>query len=299
MAAVGDDLPVSDPAAHPLHAPFDAVVVALPRGPTSRSGAGAAVVVLEAMKMEHEVLADVDGVVRELAVVVGEAVTEGQLLATLEPRAVVGRRGRRARRRSAGRAGGRAGGPAGGPRAPRDRPRRSASGGGPSAATRAAGARPGRTSRTSCDPDTFEEYGPLLFAAQRAPPQPRGADRPHPGRRARGRHRRGQRDLFEDGRVRRLSYDYSVLAGTQGQMQPPQEGPPLRARRAACGSRSCCSPRAAAGRPGDTDMAVVTGLDYRGLRAVRRASAAWCPLVGDRRRGAALPATPRCSAAAT
>ncbi|HTY96306.1 MAG TPA: biotin/lipoyl-containing protein, partial [Solirubrobacteraceae bacterium] len=78
---------MSDPVAHPVLAPFDAVVVALPLGAEDRVRAGAPVVVLEAMKMEHEVLAEVDGVVRELAVAVGEAVSEGQLLATLEPRA--------------------------------------------------------------------------------------------------------------------------------------------------------------------------------------------------------------------
>ena len=67
-------------------APFDAVVVALPLRAEEQVRAGAPVVVLEAMKMEHEVLAEVDGIVRELAVAVGEAVSEGQLLATLEPR---------------------------------------------------------------------------------------------------------------------------------------------------------------------------------------------------------------------
>src|SRR5208283_3241983 len=45
----------------------------------------APVVVLEAMKMEHELLAEADAIVRELAVTVGDAVEEGQLLATLEP----------------------------------------------------------------------------------------------------------------------------------------------------------------------------------------------------------------------
>ena len=35
--------------------------------------------------MEHEVLAEIDGVVRGLAVAVGDTVEEGQLLVTLEP----------------------------------------------------------------------------------------------------------------------------------------------------------------------------------------------------------------------
>ena len=44
-------------------APFAGVVVAIPYGSEEPVGAGTAVVVLEAMKMEHEVLAEADGVV--------------------------------------------------------------------------------------------------------------------------------------------------------------------------------------------------------------------------------------------
>ena len=47
--------------------------------------ADTAVVVLEAMKMEHEVLAGADGVVVGLAVAVGDEVEEGQALLTLAP----------------------------------------------------------------------------------------------------------------------------------------------------------------------------------------------------------------------
>src|SRR5262249_57733721 len=65
--------------------PFDGVVVAIPGAPAERVGAGSPLVVLEAMKMEHEVLAEIDGVVRELAVAVGDAVKEGQLLLTIKP----------------------------------------------------------------------------------------------------------------------------------------------------------------------------------------------------------------------
>src|SRR5436189_6135016 len=71
----------------PVHAPFASVVVALPLRPTEAVAAGGTLVLLEAMKMEHEVLAEIDGVIGELAVAVGDEVEEGQLLLTIAPRA--------------------------------------------------------------------------------------------------------------------------------------------------------------------------------------------------------------------
>src|SRR4051812_18858597 len=64
-------------------APFAGTVIAVAREPEEAVRAGAAIVVLEAMKMEHEVVADADGVVRRVAVAVGDTVDEGQLLAVL------------------------------------------------------------------------------------------------------------------------------------------------------------------------------------------------------------------------
>ncbi len=46
-----------------MTAPFAGVVVAIPHAREEQVGAGTALVVLEAMKMEHEVLAEIDGVV--------------------------------------------------------------------------------------------------------------------------------------------------------------------------------------------------------------------------------------------
>src|SRR6202035_3407777 len=66
-------------------ASFAGVVVAIAHGTDEQVGAGTPLVVLEAMKMEHEVLAEMDGVVRRVAVEVGDAVQEGQLLVTMEP----------------------------------------------------------------------------------------------------------------------------------------------------------------------------------------------------------------------
>ena len=66
-------------------APFAGVIVAINGGIAQPVAAGAPLVVLEAMKMEHEVLAETAGVIGELAVAVGDAVEEGQLLLKMTP----------------------------------------------------------------------------------------------------------------------------------------------------------------------------------------------------------------------
>src|ERR1700737_3908893 len=66
-------------------APFAGVVVAIARGPREQVGACMPVIVLEAMKMEHEVLAQDAGVVRSVEVAIGDAVHQGQVLLVLAP----------------------------------------------------------------------------------------------------------------------------------------------------------------------------------------------------------------------
>ncbi|MBV8220954.1 MAG: biotin carboxylase, partial [Solirubrobacterales bacterium] len=73
------------PPAIPLLAPFAGIVMAVTREPGDRVSAGDALVVLEAMKMEHEIPATSDGVVRSVDVAVGDAVDEGQVLAAVIP----------------------------------------------------------------------------------------------------------------------------------------------------------------------------------------------------------------------
>ena len=68
-----------------ITAPFSGTVIAIAHGPDEAGRAGAAVVVLEAMKMEHEVVADADGYVDRIDVAVGDTVDEGQRLAVLRP----------------------------------------------------------------------------------------------------------------------------------------------------------------------------------------------------------------------
>ena len=205
-------------------APFSGTVIAIARGADEAVSAGAAVIVLEAMKMEHEVLAERDGVVRALEVAVGDAVQEGQLLAVLAPGD--GGQPREAAENAAADDGTR-------PdlEAVRERHELGLDAARPEAVKRRRD-RDRRTARENLaelvDEDTFVEYGPLMFAAQEQ--------------------RRSKQELIErtpaDGLVGGvgdidgqpcvvMSYDYTVLAGTQGNAQPPEEGPAVRARRAA------------------------------------------------------------------
>src|SRR4030081_2777720 len=66
-----------------ITAPFAGTVIAVAREPGEPVQAGVAVIVLEAMKMEHELVAEADGIVRRVAVAVGDAVDERQLLAVI------------------------------------------------------------------------------------------------------------------------------------------------------------------------------------------------------------------------
>ncbi len=178
--------------------------------------AGAAVLVVEAMKMHHEVVAPAAGVVRELAVAVGEQVAEGQRLFRVEAAEEPANAGEAGDEGETG-AGASASADAVRPdlaevlertRLATDDAAR------PEAVAKrhASGLRTARENVADlCDPGSFSEYGALTLAAQRA--------------------RRSLEELIEktpgDGivsgigtvggrRTAVLAYDYTVLAGTQG-----------------------------------------------------------------------------------
>jgi acetyl-CoA carboxylase carboxyltransferase component len=261
---------MSTPADLPVLAPFAGVVVALPLSGEQAVGAGSALVVLEAMKMEHEVLAEIDGIVGELAVRVGDAVEEGQLLLTLTPGA-----------------GGETTAPdrlpvtdPGGERADLRAVRERHEIGLDAARAESVARRHEQGRRTArenlaelLDEDSFVEYGPLLFAAQEQ--------------------RRSREELIArtpaDGLVAGLgrvagrecvamSYDYTVLAGTQGMRNHLKKD-----RLFEIAERRrlpvVLFAEGGGGRPGDVDMPIVAGLDCRAF-ALFASLSGLVPLVG-------------------
>ena len=68
-----------------LRAPMPGKIVAAPVKPGDNVTKGQPVVVLEAMKMEHALVAPFDGVVESVAAAVGDQVGEGAVLAVVKP----------------------------------------------------------------------------------------------------------------------------------------------------------------------------------------------------------------------
>ena len=254
-----------------LSVPFAGTVLRVAVAAGDRVRAGAVLVVLESMKMEHVVEAPEAGRIESVVVSVGDSVQSGDVLLRMDeaaggteahggevepPAVVTGVRPELAELRT--------------------RVAATLDPGRPAATERRhAGGR--RTARENiedlCDPGSFEEYGRLVIAAQRA--------------------RRSTEDLIANtpadgliagiGRVNGdrcavLSYDYSVLAGTQGQMNHRKKD-----RLFELVERLklpvVLFAEGGGGRPGDTDMAVVTGLDTEAF-ALFGALSGLVPLVG-------------------
>ncbi|GAA1077398.1 acetyl-CoA carboxylase biotin carboxyl carrier protein subunit [Nocardiopsis composta] len=69
----------------PLRSPMPGTVLAVPVAVGDEVRAGAPIVVVEAMKMEHSVASPIDGTVAHLAVRPGDAVAMDAVLATIAP----------------------------------------------------------------------------------------------------------------------------------------------------------------------------------------------------------------------
>jgi acetyl-CoA carboxylase carboxyltransferase component len=257
-----------------VRAPCAGVVVAVahPLGGVVR--AGGAVAVLEAMKMEHEVLAQDDGVVRRVEVAVGDTVAEGEVLLVLGPR----EEEEEALQRHDG---------------PRpgaldlDAPRADLAGvrerhalGLDAARPQAVARRRERSRRTArenladlVDEGTYVEYGPLQFAAQerRRPREELIAQTPADGLVA------GVGEV-EGNPCVAMSYDYTVLAGTQG-----ARGHAKKDRLFELAERRrlpvVLFAEGGGGRPGDVDVPMVAGLDCRAFHLFGRLSGC-VPLLG-------------------
>jgi acetyl-CoA carboxylase carboxyltransferase component len=237
--------------------PGTVVKVMAPVGATVR--AGDPVVILESMKMEHVVAADVAGTVASVAVTAGDAVLRDDLLVKVDEVDI--------------------------PAAPapdtmpRDEPARIrpeltdllrrralvADAGRPDAVARrhATGHRTARENiEDLCDPESFVEYGPLVIAAQRARRDTQELIERTPADGLVAGIGRVNSEHFDDAHARCavLSYDYMVLAGTQGQMNHRKKD-----RLFALVERLrlpvVLFAEGGGGRPGDTDTATVTGLD--------------------------------------
>jgi acetyl/propionyl-CoA carboxylase alpha subunit/acetyl-CoA carboxylase carboxyltransferase component len=255
------------PAAHEITGPENTVAVAAPMQGTIvsidvREGElvrkGQQLFVMEAMKMEHVIRAHISGIVRQIAVAERDAIFEGHPLAFIEEAEVEIAAAAEAEK------------------ADLDRIRpdlaevyeRHAKG--LDAARPEAVARRRKThQRTAreniedlCDPGSFVEYGALVLAAQR---RRRALDDLMKNTPADGLVAgvgRVNGDLFDDSRAQcvAMSYDYTVLAGTQGQQNHRKKD---RMFEIAAKLRLpvVFFTEGGGGRPGDTDGLWLSGLD--------------------------------------
>ncbi|MGE4047662.1 MAG: carboxyl transferase domain-containing protein [Acetobacteraceae bacterium] len=200
----------------PLRAPMQGTIVALSLAEGAEVRAGQEVLVMEAMKMQHAISAAAPGILRVIGVAVGDTVFEGHPLAFIEERADLGGderqetaidldlirpdlrevEDRRARAFDAAR-----------PKAVERR--------------RKTGQRTARENIDDlCDPGTFVEYGSLVLAGRsRDMPKEQLIDETAADGLIMGLAQiNGARFPEETSRAVVVSYDYTVMAGTQGHM---------------------------------------------------------------------------------
>jgi acetyl-CoA carboxylase carboxyltransferase component len=266
----------------PICAPLQGTVIEISVNVGDPVQAGQQLLVMEAMKMEHVLVAPESGIVRGLGAAVGDAVFEGHALVHVEPadlgtgqavaessvdlehirpdlnevlaRHAVGHDAARpeavARRRKTGQ----------------------------------------RTTRENvedlCDPDTFNEYGALVIAAQRRRRSVEDLIAATPGDGLVAGIGRVNGALFEAARDTQthetrcvlMSYDYTVLAGTQGAQNHRKKD-----RMFELAERwrlpVVFFTEGGGGRPGDTDAMGVAGLDCLAFHYFGRLSGL-VPLVG-------------------
>jgi acetyl-CoA carboxylase carboxyltransferase component len=254
-------------------APFAGVVVSIAQAPGARIAAGSPLLVLEAMKMEHEVLAQSAGVLDSVEVTIGQAVEEGQVLALIGAGVGVGDGGGERRQAAAASV-------EDGFRADLEAVRERHAVGLDAARPDAVARRRELGRRTArenldelLDEGSYVEYGPLLFAAQesRRPREELIARTPADGLVA------GVGEIDGHGCVA-MSYDYTVLAGTQGMRNHAKKD-----RLFEIAERRrlplVLFAEGGGGRPGDVDMPIVAGLDCRAFALFARLSGL-VPLVG-------------------
>jgi acetyl-CoA carboxylase carboxyltransferase component len=241
-----------------LRSPLQAQVVQWLVAPGDTVRAGDVVVILEAMKMEHEVRSPGNGRVRERLFAEGESVQEREVLAVLEPGGGESRQEERASLRSDT--------SSIRPDLQRivDRQALTLDSARPQAVARrhALGLRTARENIADlCDAGSFSEYGALAVAAQRSRRSEDDLVRNTPADGMVTGVGRINGDLFppERSQAAVLAYDATVLAGTQGfrnhQKTDRLLGIALKNRLPVV-----LFAEGGGGRPGDVDMPIVAGL---------------------------------------
>ena len=251
-----------------VRSPLQGTVVSLEVAPGDVVRAGRVLVLIESMKMHHDVVADADGRVGEILVEVGAAVMPGDPLVRLEAidvEAVAADDG-------AGDAGEQV--PTGLARPDLaeviERHRLGLDEARPDAVAKRR-ARGRRTARENVadlvDPGSFVEYGPVVIAAQRRRRELQDLITKTPADGLIGGIGTVNADLFGSERARTIvmSYDYTVLAGTQG-MQNHRKKDRLFELAEQLRLPIVFFTEGGGGRPGDTDGIGASGLEVLAFR---------------------------------
>lgn len=267
-----------------LRSPLAAQIVQWQVAPGDTVRAGDVLVILEAMKMEHELRAEAPGRVLELLYAGGESVQVGDVLLRAEPwrEADAGPDGAGAAATEVR--------PVSTPGAHRpdlrqllDRQARTLDAARPEAVARrhATGQRTARENIADlCDDGSFLEYGALAVAAQRSRRSEEDliANTPADGMVTGIGSVNGQVFGAERSRAVVMAYDATVLAGTQG-MRNHQKTDRLLGIALEQRLPVVLFAEGGGGRPGDTDMPIVAGLHVGTFAAFARLSGQ-VPVVG-------------------
>jgi acetyl-CoA carboxylase carboxyltransferase component len=241
-----------------IPAPMQGTIVRIEVSVGDPIARGDSLLVMESMKMEHVVTSDESGVVRKLSVTEGDTVDEGDALAVLEPQEVKAAKSTRSKaqktdtiradlaetieRHALG----------------TDERR-------PAAVARRRKTKQ-RTARENiedlCDPGSFAEYGALAVAAQRRRRSVEDLIENTPADGMICGIGRVNGDLFGDEQSRCIviTYDYTVLAGTQG-FQNHRKKDRMFELAERYRLPVVFFTEGGGGRPGDTDATGVSGLD--------------------------------------
>jgi acetyl/propionyl-CoA carboxylase alpha subunit/acetyl-CoA carboxylase carboxyltransferase component len=259
-----------------IAAPMQGTIVSIDVGEGDQVHRGRQLFVMEAMKMEHLIKAAISGTVRQIAVGAGDAVFEGAPLAFIEESEIQLDETAAAEAVDLDRI-----------RADlaevRERHAIGLDAARPDAVQRRrkTGQRTARENVDDlCDPGSFVEYAPLMIAAQRRRRTVDELIKRTPADGMVAGIGRVNGDLFDDAHAQciAMSYDYTVLAGTQGTQNHRKKD---RMFELAARQRLpiVLFAEGGGGRPGDTDGVSPTGLDCPAFNLFGRLSGL-VPLVG-------------------